>query len=100
MLTSPSIPCGQCKIPKKRDQYSDNRLKDLQKHIIQCKEKKKAFDPRREGFTRCSLCVGGPAVEHECYYCEITLPLSYFSKNMLKKNRDEAVCTHSDNELS
>lgn len=58
------------------------------------RSKNQSFDPKTEGFVRCSLCLGGPAVEHECFHCEITYPTTakYYSKNMLKKNRDEAVC--------
>ena len=51
------------------------------------------FQPSSTGFIRCTLCVGGPATEHECYHCNITFPrnVDYFSKNMLKNNKDEAV---------
>ena len=92
-----SIPCNGCKIHKKQDQYSANRLIDLQKQIITTKAKKEAFNPSSESFVRCSLCVGGPAVEHECFHCEITFPRSdkYFSKSMLKNRKDEAVCLYS-----
>lgn len=93
-LTVSSIPCNGCKIQKKQNQYSANRLADLQKQIIMSKKNNQAFDPKSEGFVRCSLCVGGPAVEHECYHCEITFPRNdkYFSKSMLKNRKDEAVC--------
>ena len=89
-----SIPCDGCKIQKKQNQYSANRLADLQKQIIMAKKNKQAFDPKSETFVRCSLCVGGPNVEHECYHCEITFPrnVKYFSKSMLKARKDEAVC--------
>ena len=92
-LTVSSIPCNGCRIQKKPDQYSATRLADLQKQIITAKKNKQAFDPKSEGFVRCSLCVGGPKVEHECYHCEITFPRNdkYFSKNMLKNRKDEAV---------
>ena len=92
-LTVSSIPCDGCKIQKKQNQYSANRLADLQKQIITAKKNKRAFNPKSEGFVSCSLCVGGPKVEHECYHCEITFPRNdrYFSKNMLKMRKDEAV---------
>ena len=92
-LTVFSIPCDGCKIQKKQNQYSANRLADLQKQIIMAKKNKQAFDPKSETFVRCSLCVGGPKDEHECYHCEITFPRNdkYFSKNMLKMRKDEAV---------
>jgi hypothetical protein len=55
--------------------------------------KDRDFEPATTGFIRCSLCLGGPAVEHECYHCNITFPrtVAYFSKNMLKNHKDEAV---------
>jgi hypothetical protein len=55
--------------------------------------KKREFQPEDTGFIRCTKCVGGPAVEHECYHCNITFPRNvlYFSKNMLKNRKDEAV---------
>jgi hypothetical protein len=92
-LTASSIPCNECKIQKKPNQYSANRLADLQKMIIPAKANKRAFDPKSQGFVRCSLCVGGQKVEHECYHCEITYPRNdrYFSKSMLKNRKDEAV---------
>lgn len=54
---------------------------------------KRDFQPKDTGFIRCAKCVGGPAVEHECYHCNITFPRNviYFSKNMLKNRKDEAV---------
>lgn len=93
-LTFSSIPCNGCKIQKKQDQYSANRLADLQKHIIAARQGKRSFNPSSEGLVRCSLCVGGPAVEHQCFHCEITYPRNdrYFSKSMLKNRKDEAVC--------
>lgn len=93
-LTVSSIPCNGCQIQKKQDQYSANRLADLQKQIITAKKNNRAFDPKSEGFVRCSLCVGGPKYEHECYHCEVTYPRNdkYFSKSMLKNRKDEAVC--------
>ena len=93
-LTVSSIPCNGCQIQKKQDQYSASRLADLQKQIIAAKKNNRAFDPKSEGFVRCSLCVGGPKVEHECYHCEVTYPRNdkYFSKSMLKNRKDEAVC--------
>jgi hypothetical protein len=93
ILTLSSIPCSQCKIQKKPDQYSANRLKDLQKQIIMTKGNKKSFNPKSDPFVACSLCKGGAAVEHECYHCAITYPRTdkYFAKNMLKMRKDEAV---------
>ncbi|GAB7329699.1 hypothetical protein MBLNU13_g01433t2 [Cladosporium sp. NU13] len=87
-----TIPCNDCKIQKKQNQYSAKRLADLQKQIVMAKKNKRAFDPKSEGFVRCSLCVGGPKVEHECYHCEVTFPRNdkYFSKSMLKNRKDEA----------
>jgi predicted nucleic acid binding AN1-type Zn finger protein len=73
--------------------YSANRLADLQKQIMMSMKNKKTFDPKVETFIRCSKCVGGSAVEHQCYHCNITFPRTerYFSKNMLKMRKDEAV---------
>lgn len=80
-------------IQKAQNQYSANRLADLQKQIIMSKSNKQPFDPKTESFVRCSLCVGGAAVEHECFHCNITYPRTdrYFSKSMLKNRKDEAV---------
>jgi len=55
--------------------------------------KQRDFQPSSTGFIRCILCLGGPRVEHECHHCNITFPRTnaYFSKNMLKNHKDEAV---------
>jgi hypothetical protein len=93
MLTSSSIKCSQCKTQKSQAQYSAKRLEDLRKYIIQAGVGERDFQPATTGFIRCTLCIGGPAVEHECYHCNITFPrtVAYFSKNMLKNHKDEAV---------
>lgn len=62
-------------------------------YIIQAGVRKRDFQPTDTGFIRCAKCVGGPAVEHVCYHCDITFPrnVRYFSKSMLKNCKDEAV---------
>jgi hypothetical protein len=93
VLISSSIKCSHCNVKKSQAQYSTARLEDLRKYIIQAGVKERDFRPAETGFVRCTLCLGGPAVEHECYHCNITFPrtVAYFSKNMLKNRKDEAV---------
>jgi hypothetical protein len=93
VLTSSSIKCRDCNIQKSQAQYSAKRLEDLRAYIIQAGVNERDFQPSDTGFVRCTKCVGGPAVEHECYHCNITFPrtVAYFSKNMLKNRKDEAV---------
>ncbi|KAM0719517.1 hypothetical protein Q7P37_003647 [Cladosporium fusiforme] len=88
-----AIPCNECKIPKPHSSFSANRLEDLRRHIVNCAKMNTRFDPKTTGFVRCTLCLGGSAVEHQCYHCKITYPRTdkYFSKAMLRK-KDEALC--------